>query len=79
MRSILALLFLLAGLAAAKPNLVKDLKSYDPAALPRTTAGNGTLLKLPSFPRATDALLDQYALAFEKVLKHADTLPRSEP
>jgi dTDP-4-amino-4,6-dideoxygalactose transaminase len=57
----------------------RPLPAYDPAALPRTTAGNGTLLKLPSFPRATDALLDQYALAFEKTLKHAATLPRSEP
>lgn len=57
----------------------RPLPTYDPAALPRTTAGNGTLLKLPSFPRATDALLDQYALAFEKSLKHADALPRTEP
>ncbi len=55
------------------------LPTYDAAALPRTTAGNGTLLKLPSFPRATDALLDQYALAFEKTLRHAEALPRTAP
>ena len=56
----------------------RPLPTYDPAALPRTTAGNGSLLKLPSFPRATDALLDQYAIAFEKTLGHADALPRTE-
>ncbi len=52
------------------------LPSYDPTALPRTTSGNGTLVKLPSFPSATPALLDEYAAAFEKVLAHADALPR---
>ncbi|HWB20870.1 MAG TPA: DegT/DnrJ/EryC1/StrS family aminotransferase [Phycisphaerales bacterium] len=54
----------------------RDVPKYDPAALPRTAAGNATLLKLPSFPRATRALLDQYALAFEKVLAAAAELPR---
>lgn len=49
---------------------------YDPAALPRTTAGNGTLLKLPSFPSATRELLDQYATAFEKVMANLDKLPK---
>jgi dTDP-4-amino-4,6-dideoxygalactose transaminase len=49
---------------------------FDPRALPRTEAGNGTLLKLPAFPQATKRLLDQYALAFEKTLAHAATLPR---
>jgi len=57
----------------------RALPVYDPHALPRTEAANGSLLKLPSFPRATGPLLDQYALAFEKTLKHADTLPRSTP
>lgn len=52
------------------------LASFDPTALPRTTSGNGTLVKLPSFPSATPALLDEYAAAFEKVLAHADALPR---
>ena len=52
------------------------LPSFDPTALPRTTSGNGTLVKLPSFPSATPALLDEYAAAFEKVLAHADALPR---
>ncbi len=49
---------------------------YDPGDLPRTTAGNGTLIKLPSFPSATRELLDQYAAAFEKVLSNVASLPR---
>ncbi len=51
---------------------------YDPQALPQTEAANGSLIKLPAFPNATTELLDQYATAFEKVLAHADTLPRGE-
>lgn len=50
---------------------------YEPGALPQTAAGNASLLKLPSFPRAERQLLDQYAVAFEKVLSHAAELPRS--
>ncbi len=49
------------------------------AALPRTEAGNASLLKLPSFPQATEPLLDQYALAFAKTMKHAGELPRIRP
>ena len=52
--------------------------TYNPADLPLTTQGNGSLLKLPSFPSANTALLDQYAYAFEKVLAHANEIPRSE-
>ena len=55
----------------------RPLPIYDPAALPRTAAGNASLLKLPSFPRGERRLLDQYATAFEKVLSHAAELPRS--
>ena len=51
---------------------------YDPAALPNTTLGNGTLLKLPSFPSASTPLLDQYFAAFEKVLAHAHDIPRKQ-
>ncbi len=57
----------------------RELPVYDPRALPRTEAGNGTLLKLPAFPGADGKLLDQYALAFEKVLSQADVLPRAAP
>jgi dTDP-4-amino-4,6-dideoxygalactose transaminase len=55
-----------------------DLPEYDPAALPRTIAGNASLLKLPSFPNADRTLLDQYAMAFEKVLGRADEIPREQ-
>lgn len=51
--------------------------AYDARALPATAAGNGTLLKLPSFPQASRPLLDQYALAFEKALAHAAEIPRN--
>lgn len=57
----------------------RPVPTYDPRALPRTEAGNGSLLKLPGFPQAATELLDQYALAFEKVFAHAETLPRAEP
>jgi dTDP-4-amino-4,6-dideoxygalactose transaminase len=39
--------------------------------LPRTTRANRELIHLPVFPRASRALLDQYASAFEKVLANA--------
>ncbi len=52
--------------------------TYDPTDLPNTTQGNGSLLKLPAFPSATNELLDQYAFAFEKVLAHANDIPRTD-
>jgi dTDP-4-amino-4,6-dideoxygalactose transaminase len=67
-----------ARIARLKPAADQALRVYDPKALPRTEAGNGTLLKLPSFPQASTELLDQYAAAFEKVLGHADKLPRAQ-
>ena len=51
---------------------------YDPADLPLTTMGNGSLIKLPTFPSASTDLLDQYVEAFSKVLAHADEIPRSD-
>ncbi|MBY0308846.1 MAG: hypothetical protein K2Q09_08905, partial [Phycisphaerales bacterium] len=48
---------------------------YDPSDLARTTAGNGSLLKLPSFPSASEELLEQYARAFEKVMGNLERLP----
>ncbi|MBT8485697.1 MAG: DegT/DnrJ/EryC1/StrS family aminotransferase [Phycisphaerales bacterium] len=51
-------------------------RRYDPRDLPRTTAGNANLLKLPSFPAASDELIDQYATAFEKAIAHATQLPQ---
>ncbi|MDG2053218.1 MAG: DegT/DnrJ/EryC1/StrS family aminotransferase [Phycisphaerales bacterium] len=52
------------------------LREYDIDDLPFTVKGNGSLLKLPAFPNAGDDLVDQYAAAFEKVLSHADEIPR---
>jgi dTDP-4-amino-4,6-dideoxygalactose transaminase len=51
-------------------------RRYDPADLPHTQAGNARLLKLPSFPNAEPALIEQYARAFERVVAHADEIPR---
>ena len=65
----------IARLPATKEN---PIHIYDPADLPNTMLGNGSLLKLPSFPSADEALLEQYAFAFEKVLTHAHDLPRTE-
>jgi len=47
---------------------------YRPDALPRTEAANLTLLRLPTFPSADTALLDQYADAFDKVLSNAEAI-----
>ena len=52
--------------------------TYDPSDLPNTTLGNGSLLKLPSFPSASTELLDQYATAFEKVLAHTHDILKSK-
>jgi len=64
------------GHYARLARLPHDVKAptYDPDALPRTRAFNGTLLNLPAFPNAGRALLDQYIFAFEKVLAHADEI-----
>jgi dTDP-4-amino-4,6-dideoxygalactose transaminase len=67
-----------AGIARLDGTPGRELRTYDPADLPRTIAGNRTLLKLPSFPNADRALVEQYAEAFEKVLAHASDLPRDE-
>ncbi len=65
----------IARLPATQEN---PIHTYDPTDLPNTTLGNGSLLKLPSFPSANTALLDQYARAFEKVLNHANDIPRTD-
>ncbi len=46
----------------------ETLPTYQPDALPNTQAANQRMIQLPSFPRADHVLLDQYALAFEKVV-----------
>jgi len=66
-----------AKIARLTPEILgRPLPTYDPMALPATAKGNASLLKLPSFPRAERRLLDQYVMAFEKVLAHAAQLPR---
>lgn len=46
-----------------------NLPKYRADDLPDTIAGNNCILRLPPFPNADRALLDQYAHAFEKVIK----------
>ena len=68
--------FFTEGHYASMARLPADVSApvYAPDALPQTSAANGSLLHLPSFPWAEQALLDQYTLAFEKVLGHADEI-----
>ncbi|MEN8197984.1 MAG: DegT/DnrJ/EryC1/StrS family aminotransferase, partial [Pseudomonadota bacterium] len=47
---------------------------YQAAELPRTLAGNETLIKLPTFPNADREILDQYADAFAKVCENAEAI-----
>jgi perosamine synthetase len=47
---------------------------YRPDVLPRTQALNDQLIRLPTFPQAGRALLDQYVEAFTKVLHHAQAI-----
>lgn len=68
-----------ARIARLRPAADRALPAFGPADLPRTESGNEKLVKLPSFPSADRALLEQYGDAFEKVLSHADALPRARP
>jgi hypothetical protein len=54
---------------------------YRADALPRTAKLNAELIRLPPFPQADRELLDQYGLAFEKVIRNADAIAAavSEP
>ena len=47
---------------------------YSPDDLTETQNGNETLIKLPSFPNADRALLDQYIAAFRRVIEHASEI-----
>ena len=51
-----------------------ELPTYLPNALPITEAANSTFIRLPSFPFADYPILQQYVLAFQKVLKHFDRI-----
>jgi dTDP-4-amino-4,6-dideoxygalactose transaminase len=52
------------------------LPDYTGVSLPVTEKVNGQMMKLPSFPRASRALLDQYVQAFGKVVSHAAAIAR---
>lgn len=52
----------------------EGLPDYARVSLPGTEQGADRLLKLPSFPNAGRDLLDQYALAFEKIVDHAEQI-----
>ncbi len=58
---------------------VGNLPDYRADALPQTQAMNNEMLKLPAFPSATRPLLDEYAGAFEKVLKNAGAIGGATP
>ena len=64
-----------ATIARVEP-AVRDAHVYRADDLPRTTAACQGLLRLPTFPRAGADLIEQYALAFEKVVDQADERPR---
>lgn len=64
-------------LARLEHDAAAKARTYNPADLPITTSGNGTLIKLPSFPSATRELLDQYAHAFEKVMANLEAIPKA--
>ena len=49
---------------------------YSSVSLPATERANGEMMKLPSFPRASKELLDQYLFAIEKVVKNAGDIAR---
>lgn len=58
---------------ARLPESVKP-REYRPEDLAETQSGNATLIKLPSFPNAGQSLLDQYVLAFTRVIEYADDI-----
>lgn len=65
---------LYAGIGALAGRKDLELPKYSPNALPITEAANNTFIRLPSFPFADYPLLQQYLLAFQKVLKHVDKI-----
>ena len=65
---------LYAGIGAFAGRKDLELPKYLPNALPITEAANSTFIRLPSFPFADYPLLQQYVLAFQKVLRHLDRI-----
>ena len=59
-----------------RPKDGASVPDYSALTLPVTEQFNHAMMKLPSFPWASKELLDQYLLAFEKVITHADRIAR---
>jgi dTDP-4-amino-4,6-dideoxygalactose transaminase len=57
-----------------RPRPDADIPDYALLSLLVTEDANARMLKLPSFPNAERELLDQYLLAFRKVLGHAEEI-----
>ncbi len=51
---------------------------YDPQDLPKTRTGSADLVRMPSFPQADRQLLNEYAIAFDKVISSARQIAASE-
>ena len=61
-------------LKIARPDKNLPVRTYGEDDLPKTVQMSHSMLKLPSFPVADQEILDQYILAFNKVLTWADTI-----
>jgi dTDP-4-amino-4,6-dideoxygalactose transaminase len=57
-----------------RPGPDAAIPDYASLSVPVTEDANARMLKLPSFPNAERELLDQYLLAFRKVLGHAEEI-----
>ena len=60
-----------AFLQVMRPSPGTEVPDYSAVSLPVTESLNAQMVKLPAFPNASAALLNQYLLAFEKVIGHA--------
>lgn len=63
-----------AFLNVMRPNDGVEVPNYSNVSLPVTERVNGDMLKLPSFPWASKELLDQYLLAFRKIIRNVDRI-----
>lgn len=63
-----------AFLDVMRPKDNASVPDYSAVSLPVTERVNSTMMKLPSFPWASKELLDQYLIAFKKVIGHADQI-----
>ena len=66
--------FFTEGRFARIARLDSPMPRYTETDLPKTVRANAELLRLPSLPQASRALLDEYASAFEKVLSNAEAI-----